>query len=338
MKEFKISLDRIYQEITPDTEESEKIRGRIASSIITMRPDNLESIMGFVGKFGHSFCPATFHDGKYGRDSFAQTQLLVLDIKKSLGDVRLKAEEYNLPILFGYGIASSDQESSRVAFLFDIPLVDIRAAEIAKSLLLTIFPEADQSSKDVTKIYFGHTYLSTLYVDKKMPKVDIEALTRTMTVYLRERYEANHYKERIARFARENGIALNKNKLLDISLIDNSAEQSSDPPSSLDDSDGKISPSSFIIIKASGDFFPNRSYRIILDDRSGSHRSSSDPKSLKNHSLYRSDVLNDIRANCRLFREFEDGTCKLTLNERLAVASNMIHVETGSKRFNEILS
>jgi len=221
---FKISLDPVYHNAKPDNVEAGKISSRIGTNSKNIDYGNLKSVVTGIAKSGYTFCSATFKNGKRNKENFDQMQLLVLDVDSGISskDILNRIDEYNLPALFVYPTFGStdNNERFRVAFLNDVPLTDIRAANVAQKLLYGIFPEADKSCiDDVSKMYYG-SQAEPIYFNPKMPTVNIEALNRSMTLYLKDRYGDTNYKRKIAQIAESTGVALNKNKLLDISIVD----------------------------------------------------------------------------------------------------------------------
>ena len=104
-------------------------------------------------------------------------------------------------------------------FLNDAPIDDRRVAEAVQMAIGEMFPEADSSCyKDVSKLYFGGKGI--IYYDDKIPQINIESVFRNYTYCMKEKYKPNHYKDYIARFANETGIALNENRLLDVEVTD----------------------------------------------------------------------------------------------------------------------
>lgn len=150
--------------------------------------------------------------------------------------------EYALPILFAYDtFSSTDHDKFRAVFLNDVSIPNRRLAEAMQLALGTIFPEADPSCyRDVSKMYFGGKEL--IYYDEALPTINVESMFRNLTYFMEDSHK-NHYREKLSKFSRETGIALNKNGLLDVIVTD-------DPTESLGASqstqNGKISPSTII--------------------------------------------------------------------------------------------
>lgn len=203
-----------------------------------------------------------------------------------------------------------------------------------------MFPEADPSCyKDVSKLYFGGK--EVLYYDDKLPEINIESVFRNYTYCMRKKYGDNHYKEHIAKFSKETGIALTKKSLLDITTADHLPE-TDDPTEDHGASqwfqNGKNSPSTIMLehIIADGEIFPNKYYLINFNDDSECTKDSSvktPGEKSREHKKYRSGVLQDMN-RYRLFHDFADGSRKLSHDELFGIATNLIQVEGGCKIFS----
>lgn len=352
MDKIKVSLDGKGFRDKPTSETIGKISSRIGKSIVELRPisDDMKKFALVVGRAGCTFCPATFKDGKRNKDHFEQQQMFALDFdnkdpgrRVSLEEVKARARKYDLPLLFAYDtFSSTDHNKFRVVFLNDVAIPYRKLAEAMQLALGEIFPEADPTCiKDVSKMYFGGKDLT--YYDDTIPTINVGAVFSGLTYFFQDT-TGNHYKDKLSKFSRETGIALNKNGLLDVTMTDDPTEAIGATPST---QDGKISPSSIINIPTNiiedGENFPNMFYRVKLSD--STNKSSVTPsvdrtdgvnKGYKNHGAYRSSVLSAMSQGCQLFREFETGERDMTHDELFALATNLIQVETGLRRFKEI--
>lgn len=221
MDEIKISCDNQKFQLKPSGDIVRYINNRLARSVKVLSPKNVRRTAFSIGQEGCTFSPATFKGGKRNKDNFEQQQLIPLDFdnkdpnkKISFEEVKERAEHYELPVFFAYDTLSSiNHDKFRVVFLNDAPIDDRRVAEAVQMAMGEIFPEADSSCyKDVSKLYFGGK--KVLYYDEKMTKINIESVFRNYTYCMKEKYKLNHYKDHIAKFAKETGIALDENGLL----------------------------------------------------------------------------------------------------------------------------
>lgn len=346
MKNIKVSFDNQKFQSKPSGDEVRYINSRIARAVKEVKQDKMKELAFSIGQDGCTFCPATFKNGKRNKDNFEQQQLIALDFdnkdpdnKISFEEIKERADYYELPIFFAYDtLSSSNHDKFRVVFLNDAPIPDSRAAEAVQMALGEIFPEADPSCyKDASKLYFGGK--EVIYYDKKISKINIESVFRNFTCCMKEKYKPNHYKEHIARFAKETGIALNANGFLDVKVsdyppaTDNPTEE---PGAEKYNKNGKNSPSTIICnyIIPNGEIFPNKYYIINFGTRNSSVKIAD--KKHKNHKPYRAAILQSMCEKCRLFNEFITGDKKLSHNELFGIATNMINVETGINYFIEM--
>lgn len=357
MKNIKVSLDACQFIEKPKDQTAAILSQRIGSEATVL--NTLEDIQSFalnVGCKGHTFCPATFKDGKRSKKKFEQQQFFALDFdnkipKKTVSfkDVQDRANRYDLPILFAYDTFSSkNHDKFRIVFLNDISIPDRKVAEAVQLALGNIFPEADSSCyRDISKMYFGG-YSKLLYYNDTIPTINIESIFRNLVYYFNDRYKANHYKEKIAKFSAETGIGLTSKGLLDVTSqdrIDTLISQGHLPEdigAKQSHQSGKKSPRTIIYEGsriANGEFFP-KYYQIRMkgtEKVSGGKTTKSFTVQKQNHKTERASIIPVIGLKCRLWREFENGERRLNHTERFGVLNNMINVETGGQRFMEIL-
>lgn len=347
MDTIKISYDDQRYQSKPSGNEIGRINNKIARSAKKLSRDELKRVITRIGNEGCTFSPATFKNGKRNKENFEQQQLFALDFdnkdskkKLTFDEVKERASQYELPILFAYDTMSSTvHDKFRVVFLNDAPVTDRRVAEAMQLAMGRMFPEADPSCyKDVSKLYFGGKEL--IYYDDKLPETNIESIFRNYTYCMRVKYKDNHYKEHIERLSKETGIGLNKKGLLDVTVTDHlpgTDDPTEDYGASQYGINGKNSPTAIIYnqdnsnIKADGEIFPNKYYLINFSSTRNSSVKTPDEKP-KNHKEYRTGVLQDMN-KCKLFHEFVNGSRKLSHDELFGIATNLIHVDSGTKYF-----
>lgn len=326
MNKIRVSFDTKGYTSKPVGKDAAEISPRIGKHIRTLHtPDDLYSFVKDVGQHGHTFSPATFLNGKRNNESFEQMQLLVLDFDDTISyrDVCDRASRYELPILAAYDTFSSTEHNRfRVMFLNNTSIDNKLAAKTYKNALLQIFPESDKTDCDISKMYYGGKEL--LYFDRTLPTIDPEALFRNMTCFLKDKCGDTNYKRSLKSFAQNNGIRLNSNGLLDISVQEN-------PTEFMGTSIDKNSPDAFIFYKSNGENLSNIYYQIHLS--SEGTPSSVGKSCKKNHAEYRSDLLHKFEYKCNLFKEFTSGCRRLHHNELFGLSTNLIHIETGTNLF-----
>ena len=347
MNTIKISYDDQGYRVKPSGDEVGRISNKIARSARKFDRGELKRVITKIGSEGCTFCPATFKNGKRNKDNFEQQQLFALDFdnkdpgrKVSFEDIRERADQNELSILFAYDtLSSTDHDKFRVVFANDVPIHDRRVAEAVQLALGEMFPEADPSCfKDASKLYYGGKKL--IYYDDSLPETSIESVFRNYTYYTRKKYKDNHYKEHIRGFSKKTGIALTEKGLLDVTVTDHLPETddpTEDHGATQYSTNGKNSPIAIIYDKSNsniiedGEIFPNKYYLINFSSTRNSSVKTPGEKS-KNHKKYRSGVLRDMD-KCKLFLDFANGSRKLPHHELFGIATNLIPVETGTKYF-----
>lgn len=332
MYEVKVSLDKERYDSKPTSNEAAKINCRIGNSVEVLKcPASVYKFVQKVGQYGHTFSPATFSNGTKKIDDFEQMQMLVLDFDGGVSykEIRDRAKQYELPLLAVYDTFSSEEHDRfRVIFLNDVPITDKRAAKIYKSALMEIFPEADKTDIDISKMYYGGKEL--LYFDDSIPVIDMESALLHMTYYLKDKRGDTHYKRELKKFAKKHGIRLNKKGLLDISIVDN-------PTESMGTSDvGKNKEIPIIFYKHNNDFLPNLCFHIHLENECT--RGSVENEKTENRNWTPSVVLADVGDKCQLFEEFVSGSRRLHHYELFGLSTNMRHIKGGMNEFDNIMS
>ena len=231
MNSIKISYDYRSLSVKPNEYLTTIISKNIGMSPVVFSIDKIKDFAIKISCEGHTFSPATFKNGKRSKNNFEQQQLFALDFDNkdpnafiSFEEVYKRAEYYELPILFAYETLSSTNKSKfRVVFLNDVSITDSIIAKSMQLAMGTIFQEADSSCcKDISKMYYGGKNM--IYYNENTQMINIEVLFRNLSCYLKDKFKANHYKEKIASFSKNTGIALNQNGLLDVTVSDNCTE------------------------------------------------------------------------------------------------------------------
>ena len=351
METIKLSLDREMFWQKPAGKDVPKINNRIAGCVHAVSPTEkgMRDLAEKIGIDGHTFCPATFKDGIRNQAHFEQQQFIALDFDSktpdttiTLEDARARAERYGLRPVFAYDtLTSTNHNKFRMVFLNDTSICHRKVAEAVQLALgRYLFPESDPLCyRDISKMYFGGKELR--YFDRTIPTIDVETVFRRMTQHLKET-DPKHYKERLVTFSRKTDIALNKHGFLDVMMVYDSTEL---PGAVNNVQNGGNSPNSIIYspnIKANGEN-PPKWYKIGVNESTSKTsvvtsvtNTDVTVKEKKNHKKYRSQDLKKIHQKCQLFREFEAGKRDMTHDELLGLATNLLQVETGIKRFKEI--
>ena len=348
MNNISLSLDNIPYNRKPSKDEIKSLSTKIGGSAknIDVTSNSIATLCNQIGANGHSFCTSTFKDGKRDKEHFEQQQLFALDFdnkdpRKSVTfeQVKLRADKYDLPILFAYDTFSSvNHDKFRVVFLSDSSINDRKSAEAMQRAFGTVFPESDQACVgDVSRMFYGGK--EVIYCDSNTKTFNVESLFRNMTSYLQDTCK-EHYKRKLKEFSNHTHIAMNKNGLLDVRFTEKSHRITTGTQE--DTENGKISPTAIIFtpnIIDHGEKLPNLRYVIKFSECTDkSSVSISDRKKdmrtkHRNHTEYRSAVISEMESVCKLFREFLSGERDFVHHELFGLMCNLINVETGRKLF-----
>ena len=294
------------------------------------------------------------HDNSYIR--FDPLRLFTLDFEASglpFENVLQTAIHYELPVLFAYQTAVIKQDRPfskeymhkgyQVTFLNDVPITDPRSRDIMKNAIATIFSHFKPKDVDVNDttntVHLDEPLLR--YFDKSIPEMNIEALFRNLTIRWMVEDGLTHYKSKIKKFADDNGLKLTSKNLLDVSVSFDpyNGMTKNDESNNMIVKNGKFSPSSFIIYKTQdGEKLPSGTIRYEIKYDDGSNLYGDVRETSSNHKSNRSLSINKIRPQCRLFREFEDGSRPLNRLELNGLARSLIQIETGRKLVIDIIS
>ena len=109
---------------------------------------------------GYTISSPIYKNGNRNKENIIEMQLFILDFDGKDGctlnysDALKRADDYNLPVAISYETKSSVNWSRFcLIFLYNETVSDIRTMDIINRLLLHIFPEADQTTKDLSKIF-----------------------------------------------------------------------------------------------------------------------------------------------------------------------------------------
>ena len=186
MKTIIASLDKEIFNHKPSGTDIAKISSRIAHNEIALNSaSSIRSFAQSIATKGQTFCPATFKDGKRCKENFLQQQLFALDFDNkdesnfvSFDDVKQRADDYDLPILFAYETFSSNKHDKfRVVFLNDVPITDRPVAEAMQYALSEIFPEADRwGCGGGSGGWGGGSQSDSLYFNDSLPEINIDTI------------------------------------------------------------------------------------------------------------------------------------------------------------------
>ncbi len=297
---------------------------------------NLQELAEII-EDGYTFCPCTFTQPRKKKEFIKQMQLFVLDFDGAAGthepcplkidDALKRAEKYNLPVVIAYETKSSvDFGRYRLVFKYNEPIYDKRMMEVINRLLLCVFPEADQSTKDLSKMFFPGR--NVRYYGDKVFFTDSLAIAAEA---IEKELFANSWNYKINVIMSKTGIVLKGDNIFvgfdcEIDDVDAYGVNTYFPYAfSL-----KNSPNTLLNNRVSGlnhrekpcVFFANK--KIVLK--------KSSPKGNPNYT-HAISFDSFTTESCKLLNEFTSGYRKLEHNEWIGVMSNLIHIESGQTLF-----
>ncbi|WP_313256633.1 hypothetical protein [Lacrimispora sp.] len=308
-----VSLDDKEYKKKPDGKEYALITKRIARNPISI---DVEELADVVGNKGQTFCLAVFKCGERSSENFEQMQLFALDFDTGIPfeEIKKKADQYELPILFAYYTLSSTNALPRfrVVFANDVPIANKAAADCMMEMLHQIFVGADKFCKDVARLFLGG---KKLFFKGDGKCIDIISLMDNYHRYIFET-KPKKYVETIDKFAKMNNISVIES-CLQIFRLD--------------------------MVNEMGEFSDNDIYIY------GSVTEKS-PKEVKYiiHTPYQSNVrrlgqkqepvrieAGTLEERCRLYRDFKIEP-HISHQERFLLMLNLIHISGGRKQFLDI--
>lgn len=272
---------------------------------------------------GYTISSPIYKNGIKKKENIIEMQLFILDFDGKDGctltyaDALKRAEYYNLPVVISYETKSSvNWNRYRLIFLYNEPVKDMRIMDIINRLLLHIFPEADPTTKDLSKIFLPGRNVRLHY--GKTFRFDI------LVVAAKNFCKASTWSALISNFKKEHGLIIKDN---DIFLSDN------------------IDPKEFGDLRANS-ININMEYARISPKSSGIKyiyfMEHSGGKGLKLTKVKPNDVVrlrdnSAMKDECALMCDFENGI-RLPHGQWFGIATNLINIKGGQGQFAQILN
>ena len=201
--EIVVHLDE--QEFTekPHDEMVARISNRITKRRVKI---SLEGFSHYVGERGVTFARALFK-GKRNTDSFEEQILFAVDVDKKLSyqEFMKRSENYDiLPFLvYDTFSATAEQEKFRAVYLMETVIEKKKLAELFNVMMIKVFPESDQTCRDVTRMFYGGKGIK--YFNERNV-LNIERLVVAFQTEMQER-DPKNYRRNIEELAGGYGIA-----------------------------------------------------------------------------------------------------------------------------------
>lgn len=204
---FKIGLGFCGYTQKPQKKEIAQISREVTQNY---QEKEMEELAQLIGNEGYSFIPA-FMKGERKQQNFQSMQWFVLDMDGGAGfqEISRCSAENNLQIAFAYHTFRSfeNKERFRVVYIHDVPVMDRQAAEFMLDMMLRVFPEADKSCCDVSRMFFGGKGIICLNPEARFNLGDL------MNAFMRASDRGDNLKRNIINFARKHKIQVINGRL-----------------------------------------------------------------------------------------------------------------------------
>ncbi len=323
--EIKLSLHNIGFKQKPDKKMIVKITNQIAQCEAVY---DIETVADLVGNEGHTFSPAVFK-GKRKADCFQEMQLFALDFDDGINykTVEARCEEYDLPIAFAYRTFSSTEEHQkfRVVFVNDVVVDNRKAAEIMLAMLMKIFPEADPSCKDVSRMFFGGKGIISAGVNEQSISIMKLAEIFQMMCFMED---SKNYGRAINRFAKKQDIVC-CNDHLKIERLNSSSQNGVHVVGTSSEMERFATIHRYIYRSAV--VISSKIPQYVIWTGYQGHVRQKEKRDTLTHLDFKK-----IKGKCKLYSDFltED---HVPHNDRFLILTNMIHMRGGEKRFLDII-
>ncbi len=321
---LRICLDKESFCEKPNNQIAKALSARIVSEEVELTIENIAHEVGVKGK---TFTPAIFYGKKKDINGFNKMQLYVLDFDGNIKyrDVEARAKQYSLGIAFAYRTFSNceTKEKFRVVFMLDAVVDRANISKWILDMLHVIFPEADQSGKDIVHMYYGGKGL----INENYETIDLCRCIDAFSMILLANDKNRNYSRIYKRYSAKYNIGIrDKPYVFDVTRVKNDADLPNDNYIYL--LNGRLAS---IYKIALCDHEQERGGALIAD----TYAENENVK--KNyHKRYRSNILLEYN-KCKLLRDFFEKR-KLSHSEKMHILYNVIFIEGGERFFLDNIS
>jgi hypothetical protein len=313
----------------PTKDQAGKIVNRIAQHPTSMTLEQLAQVI----TEGRTHTPATFQQphGTYGtvrksNECWSSQQIFELDFDEGLSvqQFLLLCNEYSIQpsIVYHTFSSSPEQEKFRAIFTIEQPVTDYRARGVIQLALMRLFPQCDSACSDAARHFYG---------GKEIVAADYEARLNVYVLiqaFCFAEYCKGNPERSIRNFCQQTGLDI-VNNLPSISLF-------------MDDEIEDNSPSSNIYYyRVRGEILrftfsvPENKLKSTPSP-TGKRQPKYDVTCVKvRHDLRENFDFESLQERCQEYREFREGTRRLTHMERFGITTNLVNVEGGKSEFAE---
>ena len=212
MCKFKVLLDSAqYTDKRAAISDISRISNRIVDCQIET---SISDIAERVGIRGQTVCPAVFRSGRRSIGTFEEMQLFGIDFDSGIPfeTIKQRCRELDLPIAFAYHTLSSSEEHPkfRIFLVHIVPIKEVKLADAVLKMLKVLFPEADKSCFEVSRMFLGGKGLLEQNRVPKYFRFDELAEHFQAQLYYQDRY---NYRRQLNSFAERFDIGIDNEHL-----------------------------------------------------------------------------------------------------------------------------
>lgn len=334
----RVSLDPNVFGRKPSGDEFGKISNRLSRYAVEIGMDELA--VKVTKPLGRTWSGGTFTWGKpRNNETWMSQQVFALDFDGGISftEVKQRCEEYGLDINFAYATFSSlHDERFRVVFVVPTEVRDVPLHRLIQTALLKIFPEADQSCRDVARLIAGG---KDLIYQEPEAVLNIEKLIDSTCIHIMT-VSGSNASRNLSSFCREVGINM-VNGLPFMKFVDDQSVRTDYPcdegPTQMDE----VRRNHVITYNNMIGLDMNSSSTLVFSFASPSL--STNPldgagefvvhKDFEKRQLIRMVNWEGLYERCLLYKGFMDGKILLNHYQLFGLATNFLWLMGGRTRF-----
>jgi hypothetical protein len=334
MSIISVSIDTKNFKTKPTKSDITLISNRIAK-----KPQLLE-ISEFAQKvvlpFANTWTCGVYKDGKRNNKSWEKQNIFALDFDSGItfDEVMSRCKRYNILPSIAYTTFSSSEklQKFRVIFTTLFTVKEERVRKLIQISLMTLFPECDKACKDAARLYFGG---KNLLLNNSCNKINIVDLVDGVCAYIVEYNKKNgHESRKLDQYAKQIDVALLNDcpyvkRYNEITKTEKNSENEN--IAVFDSIDSKMS--YFIVFG-----YSNYDKKSVKKEKSGNkinieyiERNEGDYEMVEEFDF------KELKNKCELYRKLANNEEWLYHNDLFGIATNLVHIKGGQKRFFEAL-
>lgn len=337
--EIKVCLDYEWFYDKPQKTYIPVISDRIAKEYIEIDVEELAQQLTYPN--GKSFTPAYFQENDKGivnREDkcWAGQQLFALDFDGtiSIDEFLARCRDLRLYPAFAYSTFTSIKyHKFRAIFILEHEVKDRRIRDLVQFALMRIFPECDSMCKDSCRLFLGG---KRVIYSEYNSTTNVPDLMDSLSLYLNMKDKSNYARE-MKRYCKSAGVHM-LNGLPHVITIDDENDLEYDENAS----------TPIIINNRTCPDFVKKPYAVyfsekVIEQRARKNNKGNSPKYEVNNIHSKREYIRDfnwreLENNCRLYKEFSSGEYWAYHPELFGIATNLMAIKGGQKRFIEALN